>query len=415
MKPSILFLEQQSWRAGAQRVLEEIIRALDQEFSTLVAFPEDGPFVEDLGKLGVETLFYPLGRYCSGPKSLRDMAVFPCRSARCALHLAEIVRGRHVRLIYINGPRCLWAGALAGRLTGVPTLFHLHLTLTRPADRLVAVLGVRQVTKIIACSGSAAAGLPQSGSALGRKLEVIYNPVRRWPSAPSPILPRLPVDRAESNSRAAARPVVGVVGRITRAKGQHVALGAIGELVRRGLSPLAVFVGATDRHNPADEAYLRALQQRSHSLGVTAHVWWAGYQENPGPFYQIFDVLVVPTTTSEGLPMVALEAMHCGVPVIGSDVRGITEIVRHGHNGFLVPPGDESALAARLEQVIADRQLRRCLSAGALATLNVVGEAAENSRFSIEGFGRAVRRVVSELCPSLPAAENEPALASGRL
>jgi len=414
VKASILFLEQQSWRAGAQRVLEEAIKVLEREFVVLAAFPEDGPFAADLRRLGVETLIYPLGRYRSGPKCLADLAAFPYRSIRCALRLADVVRRRQVRLIYINAPRGLWAGALAGRLTGVPTLFHLHMTLTRRSDRLVAGLGARHVTKIVACSGSAAAGLPQRDSA--RKLEVIYNPVRRLPEGPSPVPPEPPKTLAEAGPRPPGRrPIIGVVGRITPSKGQHVALGALGELVRRGLSPLLVFVGATHPHSPADEAYLRSLWSKADSMGLSAHVWWAGYQENPGPFYKLFEVLVIPTTTSEGLPLAALEAMRDGVPVVGSDVRGISEIVRHGHNGFLAPAGDESALAAHLAQVLLDPQLRSRLGAGARATISTTGDSAEHGRFSTEGFGRALRRVVSELCPPLPAAEREPALAPGQL
>jgi glycosyltransferase involved in cell wall biosynthesis len=420
LKPTILYLEQQSWRAGAQRVLQEVLGAL-RDFGPLVAFPEDGPFAADIRKLGVETLFYPLGRYRSGAKSFGDMAAFPHRSIRCALYLAGIIRQRRVNLIYINGPRCLWAGALAGRLTGVPTLFHLHMTPTRPVDRLVLALGARRVTKIVACSESAAAGLGEGDPALARKLEVIYNPIRHWPAAPAPTLPEPWVDLPAAGHRVSGRrPLVGVVGRITSIKGQHVALGATAELIRRGLNPLVVFVGAADPHCPADDSYLRALQEKASRLGMAANVWWAGYQENPGPFYKIFDLLVIPTTATEGLPMVALEAMSCGVPVIGSDVRGITEIVRHGYNGYLVPPEDEGALAARLEQVLGDPHLRSHLGEGAAATVRGAGSAAGdasanagagasgNDRFSIEGFGGALRRVVAELCAPLRAPEPEP-------
>jgi glycosyltransferase involved in cell wall biosynthesis len=411
LQPAILFLEQQSWRGGAQRVLQEVLRVLEPDFLPIVAFPEDGAFAAEMRKLGFETLFYPLGRYHSGAKPLADMAAFPYHSIRSALYLAEVIRRRRAKLIYINGPRCLWAGALAGHLTGVPTLFHLHTTLMRRVDRLVAVLGTRLVTKVIACSRSAATGLGQTGSR--RELEVICNPTRTWPAAPGLILPGSHAKAAEANPGGDNHgPIVGVVGRITPSKGQHVAIEAVGKLVLRGLHPLLVFVGATDPHSRADEEYLASLRQNADVLGVTANVWWAGYQDNPGPFYKIFDAVLIPTTTCEGLPMVALEAMHCGVPVIGSDVCGITEIIRHGRNGYLVPAGDDGALAARLEQVLADPELRARLSAGALATVGAtgqatkIGDALESDRFSIRGFERAIRRVVAELCPLPPPGDN---------
>jgi hypothetical protein len=123
MKPTILFLEQQSWRAGGQRVLEVVLDALRDDFSLLVAFPDDGPFATQLRRHAVETLTYPLGRYRSGEKSLREKLEFGVRSLACAIGLARTIRQKRVRLVYINGPRALPAGVLAARLTRTQCFF----------------------------------------------------------------------------------------------------------------------------------------------------------------------------------------------------------------------------------------------------------------------------------------------------
>jgi glycosyltransferase involved in cell wall biosynthesis len=62
-------------------------------------------------------------------------------------------------------------------------------------------------------------------------------------------------------------------------------------------------------------------------------------------------VLVLPST-SEGLGRVIIEAMATATPVIGSDVGGIPELIKDGVNGFLIPPGDEQALAEKLRWVL---------------------------------------------------------------
>lgn len=62
---------------------------------------------------------------------------------------------------------------------------------------------------------------------------------------------------------------------------------------------------------------------------------------------------------AEGLPVVCIEAMAHGRPVVGTDVAGIAELVVHGETGFLVPPRDPDALRAALLQLLADRSLRR--------------------------------------------------------
>jgi glycosyltransferase involved in cell wall biosynthesis len=386
MKPIILFLGQQSWRAGAERVLEEVLCAVERSFTPLVALPEPGPFAEAVRARGVETLFFPLGRYRSGPKSMTDMAAFPYRSARCAWWVARVIRERRVNLVYINGPRWLWAGALAARLTGTPSLFHLHMTLTRRADHFVTALGCRHVTKIVACSRTAAGALLRDKASLDRRLEVIYNPVRSFPPAAGLTWPCSgPMGSGES----AAQPIIGVVGRITPSKGQHVALGALARLVQGGLNARLVLVGAPDPHSTEDKTYRASLESSTRALGLEGRVWLPGYQENPGPFYRAFDVVVIPTVISEGLPLVALEAMQAGVPVVGSAVGGIPEIVQDGRNGFLVPPGDENAVSGRLEQLLTNPGLRRLLHSGALATID--------SRFSVAAFHGAINRAVCEL------------------
>jgi len=68
---------------------------------------------------------------------------------------------------------------------------------------------------------------------------------------------------------------------------------------------------------------------------ATKNVMFVGHQENVENFYSAFDVLLI-SSQMEGLPLVALEAMTSGVPVIGPDVGAISEILQTGFNGVLV-------------------------------------------------------------------------------
>jgi len=386
VRRTILFLEQQTWRSGAQRVLEELLGAVAPEYRPLVVFPSNGPFVEHLRKRGVETMVVPLGSYRSGRKSLGDLLAFPIRSLYCGLKLRKVIAQNDVRLVYINAPRWLVAGVLAARLTGVPGIYHQHLTLSRRPDLFVAHHAGRHATRIVACSHAAADALARGNAGLRSKTRVVYNPVCR-PSPPGASLP----EAGTIPFQVRARCVIGQVGRITPEKKQHNLLRAAARLVGNGRDIQVVFVGAPEPDNRADQDYERFLKSVVRDLGLDGRVHWAGYVSDPSPFYSKFDAMALPSTFGEGLPLAALEAMQQGVPVVGTRIGGIPEVIKDGINGFLIPPDDVEMLAACLERILSDAELRARLRAGALATVD--------ERFSVETFGAMIRQIVSEISP----------------
>ena len=71
--------------------------------------------------------------------------------------------------------------------------------------------------------------------------------------------------------------------------------------------------------------------------------------------------VVVLSSFTEGLPNVLLEASAAGVPVVGTGVGGVPEVIADGETGYVVPPGDAAALAARMTQLLSDGDLRRAM------------------------------------------------------
>jgi glycosyltransferase involved in cell wall biosynthesis len=81
--------------------------------------------------------------------------------------------------------------------------------------------------------------------------------------------------------------------------------------------------------------------------------------------YRQAAIAVVPSVWPEPCPTVVLEAMAYGVPVIGSRVGGIPDLIEDGTSGFLVPPSDATSLEKSMHIVLSDRELRDKLGAGA--------------------------------------------------
>jgi D-inositol-3-phosphate glycosyltransferase len=117
--------------------------------------------------------------------------------------------------------------------------------------------------------------------------------------------------------------------------------------------------GETREPDPAATPEIGELQRLAAELGVAEHVRFVGKRqpEELRDYYAAGDVAVT-TPWYEPFGLTPLEGMACGVPVVGSDVGGISFTISHGETGYLVPPRDPAALALRLRALLSDAELR---------------------------------------------------------
>ncbi len=100
------------------------------------------------------------------------------------------------------------------------------------------------------------------------------------------------------------------------------------------------------------------MQHKIQSLGLEEHVCFLGKQEDVAQVISMADVLLLPSE-KESFGLVALEAMACGVPTIGSNAGGIPELVTHGETGFLAGIGDTEQMAEYVYQLLSDEKLSK--------------------------------------------------------
>jgi glycosyltransferase involved in cell wall biosynthesis len=129
-----------------------------------------------------------------------------------------------------------------------------------------------------------------------------------------------------------------------------------------------------------DGAYMqREIKQLASALGITARVEFVEALDEPEKYIVASDVLVVPFLNERFSSVNLLEAFAYGRPAIATDIGEQREVIQEGHNGLLVPPGDEEALAAAMIRLVDDPSQRQQMgwTAAALAQQYSVRATAE--------------------------------------
>lgn len=244
--------------------------------------------------------------------------------------------------IYASAAAC----AVATVGTGVPLVITEHTEApwrSAPARQL-SRWSYGRAARIIAVS-----------SAIERLLITVYGVppprVRFILPAPPPVRPPAgpPLPR-----KAPGALLVGRVARLQPEKGIDVFIRAAAHIAAACPRARFVVVGGGP--------LLGELEVLAEAIGVRDCVDFLGFRADARRLMEDLDVLVV-SSISDGSPLVVLEAMAAGVPVVASAVGGIPDQIRHGREGLLVPPGDADALAGCVLELLEDPDLARRLKA----------------------------------------------------
>jgi glycosyltransferase involved in cell wall biosynthesis len=155
-------------------------------------------------------------------------------------------------------------------------------------------------------------------------------------------------------------PLVGIVGRLQPWKGQHVFLRAAARVVQSNSHARFAVVG--DAIGGFSRDYPEHLRELAASLGIADRVCFAGERRDVAGVMKALDVFVH-ASTDEPFGIVVVESLAAGTPVVATRGGGVPEIVSDGENGFLVPAGDDAAMASRIGALLSDDALRRRFAA----------------------------------------------------
>jgi glycosyltransferase involved in cell wall biosynthesis len=269
---------------------------------------------------------------------------------RAARTVAGHLRRLRADVLCCSGYKPDLVGWRAARRVGVPVVAVAHgwtaatlkVRLNEALDRLV----LRWFDAVVCVSAAQAARVRRAGVP-ERRIQVIRNAVN-LPGRPD----------AGGRARALAffqvppAAVVGAAGRFSPEKGFDVLVEAAARVLRDRPDVGFLLCG--------DGPLRPALEAQIARHGLEGRVVLAGFRTDLDGLLPGWDLAVLASHT-EGLPVFVLEALAAGVPVVATAVGGTPEVVDDGISGFLVPPADPAALAARIADALADDGRRRAM------------------------------------------------------
>lgn len=327
---------------NAVRTAERLDRS---RFDLSVAcLQQNGPLSVRFEKAGIPVRVFPIDSLY-GPRTFLQ-----------GIRLTRYLAREHVDVVHSHDHYNSIFATICARVAGTPAVIASRRWLEPPrhGHELLSRMAYRLAHHVLANSASVAAYLTDSQGVRSSRVVVIPNFVDESAFEPIPAGSKHDLRRAFRIPGDA--PVVGIVANLSPVKDHATLLRAIAELRPRWPTLQLILVG-----DGACRADLEALVDK---LGLQGAVHFAGFQMSTSNLHHAFDVSVL-CSTSEGFSNSIVEAMAAGRPVVATNVGGNQNAVKEGLTGLLVPPRDPLRLAAAIEELLENPELRRTMGSAA--------------------------------------------------
>ena len=339
------------------RILRLAPTLADRGWQTLAIIPDEpGTTWTRLAEGGVDIAPVRLHRLRRGPSHMAPLVThLPGEIAA----IRRLIKTRNVGLMVVVGienPH----GAVAARMENIPIVWQVNGTQTPMILRRAMVPVVRRLADVVMTTGKKIAmeypGLVES---FGQRWAPFFSPVDVDVFAPDGGRRRrareeLGLDETDV--------VIGTVGNRNPQKGHDIFIRAAAAVKQTRPDLRFVILGAKDEnHARLDDDMWRKAEDLGLSMERDLVVRDPGNRVSElASAFDIFWFTSVPR--SEGVPTVIMEAMALGLPVVATDVGGVTDVVDHGVTGLVVPPLDPGAVASRTAQLLDNKGLRAEMS-----------------------------------------------------
>lgn len=360
----VAFIDHTAKMGGGEIALLNLVDNLrNTPYTPVVLLFSTGPLSQKLADLGIETHILPLGsdvldtrKDSLGASSLTKLKVISASLAH-AFRLRKLIKSLDVRIVHTNSLKADIIGGVAGRLARLPVVWHIRDRIDEDYLPRPVVLVFRWLCTVIphfVIANSAATlktiNLPNDNAAdfvpSGLSSNTLSTTLRVVHDGTPPV--------ASAARSLAEAPLIGLIGRISPWKGQHIFLQAAATVLYRFPRARFQIIGSALFN---ESEYEKQLHELVDSLGIRDSVEFTGFREDVTAAIADLDVVVHASTSGEPFGQVVIEGMVAAKPIVATNGGGIPEIVVDGVTGLLVPMGDSSAMAGAISRILEDPAL----------------------------------------------------------
>ncbi len=313
----------------------EIATALQKANIPNIVVSSGGPMVEQLKKIGVKHITLPVH------------TKNPFKIWKNSKKLAKIAQENNVGLMHVRSRAPAWSVWLTSKKTGIPFITSYHgIYGIKPAIKKLYNGAMLKGLCTIAVSNYVKQHLVDVYHYPENKIYVIHRGADLNRFNPDKITQEQIDEFAEKNQIPLDKPIITLVGRLSKIKGQKELLFALKQMSNKSVTCLLIGGGATPE-------YQRELNELIQSLPEETNLKIVSVPSDKMPIvYALTDVVVSARTTPEAFGRTISEANAMNKIVVAFNHGGPTETIIHGKTGFLTPVGDIPVLAKTLDKVL---------------------------------------------------------------
>ncbi len=331
-KKRLLLLITRSEPGGAQSHVLELLHGLRNKYELILATGEDGFLLDHAKELGVESYLLP---------SLKRK-LSPLQDYRAYQEIRNIIQQIKPDLVHTHSSKAGILGRLAAHRLGVKNIFTAHgwafAEGTPWARKLIGIptefIAGKWCDRIITVSHADKRLAVKHHIANQNKITVIHNGLA---DIEQDLLAN-PVNET---------PILTMVARVAPPKNFICLLDALALIDDKYLLRVV-----------GDGPELSHVQEYARKIGIEKNINFMGSRNDVPLILASSDIFIL-SSDWEGFPISIIEAMRAGLPVIASNVGGISEAIIEGRNGYLVPRGDAEMLSNAIRQLLADKNKRK--------------------------------------------------------